>query len=110
MKIHLIYSSIIMFLLIIVVGLTANKLFGRSVTIRVDDSEEYTLKMLPGGNLIFEKNGFLPLASYQDYWGNMDVRSVDKIGNHQINIEMIDGTQLIIKIGKIEIKSPNEEI
>jgi len=58
--------------------------------------------MLLGGNLMFEKNGFLPLASYQDYWGNMDVRSVDRVGNYQINIELIDGTRLIIKMGEIE--------
>lgn len=106
MKIHLIYLSVIIFLLIVVAGLTAHRFFEDSVTIRVDDSEEYTLRMLPGGNLIFEKNRLLPLASHQDYWGDMEVRSVTKVGKRQINVTMSDGMRLIIRMGEIEARAP----
>ena len=108
-KIHLIYVVIIIFLLIIVGSLTINKIFEKDVAIRTKDgSETYTLRMLSSGDLVFEKHRFLPLASFHDYWGDMNVLSVEWLGKDQVNITMSDGTRLDIKMGQIEVKSPNK--
>jgi hypothetical protein len=111
MKTHLFYLALVAALLAIIGSLTVNRLFEKEVFIPGYNTERgYKLRMLASGDLIFERNRFLPLGSYPDYWGDMNVTHVEWINDHQVMILMSDGSQLKITLGKIELQPPNNSV
>jgi hypothetical protein len=109
MKTHISYVAIIIVLLIVIGVQTIPFFLEEKVTIRAqDDASTYTLRMLPSGDLIFEENHQLPLASFRDYWGDMTVSEVNWIDSGTVSISMSDGTKIRIDIGKIEISNPDK--
>ena len=110
MKTHLLYWALIAALLVAIGSLTINRMFEKEVAIPSNDNtKDYTLRMLASGDLIFERNRFLPLGSYHDYWGDMNVTDVEWFGDRQVMIVMSDGTRLKITLGVIEVQSPNRD-
>jgi hypothetical protein len=105
-RVHLIYCAIVAVLLTAVAARYVPPMLESSATIPDrDDKSRYTLRMLAGGNLIFERNRLLPLASHSDYWGDMSVSTTTWTNDGQVLITMSDGTRLRITLGRIEIES-----
>jgi hypothetical protein len=107
MRNHLIYLALIIILLIVIGLQSLPLLWETTADIPGNDNKSsYTLRMLGSGDLIFEKQRFLPLASYHDYWGDMSISSVDWAEDRKVMITMSDGTELTITLGSIELRSP----
>ena len=107
MRTHLVYSALIIILLIVIGIQWLPFLWETTADIPgKDNKSSYKLRMLGSGDLVFEKQRFLPLASYRDYWGDMSVSRVEWVEDRKALITMSDGTRLTITLGNIELISP----
>ncbi len=109
MKKQRIYLIIIFVLLTYIGGESIHHVFEETISIpSFNHKETYSLRMLPSGDLIFEKNEFLPLASYQDYWGDLSVVESKWIDERKVSITLEDESVLLITLGEIKIVLPKE--
>ena len=104
-RVHLVYVTVIGILLIIIGMQSLSFVWETTVAIPGrEHGQDYTLRMLGSGDLIFEKHRFLPLAAYRDYWGDMTVAAVKWLDDRNVAITMSDGTRLDVSLGDIRIR------
>jgi hypothetical protein len=109
MRVHLSYCAVIGVLLIIAGARYVPLLWEQTATIPGGNNKStYRLRMLSSGNLIVEGERGLPLASYQDYWGDMSVSTVQWSDDRRAMIMMSDGTKLEVTLGAVKVTPPTK--
>ena len=99
-----VYVAVIIILLGVLAIQNLPTLFEQRATVRGSTiNQDFELRMLSSGDLIFQMNDFLPLASYRDYWGDMTVTDAEWQGSSTVIVTMSDGTRLTVTLGSIDV-------